>query len=553
MAQGLRFALLVLLSTLLMLVDDYLQQLYTSSNKAEAEFGFIFVLLILNACLWGAGQRWLANLVLGLFATMQLLQLSHISYVGSPLTAIDLSKMFGEREEIGIAIKHALPSHWPALLAWALPWGALFWLYNGHLRARGWKTTLSCALLACFILAGTPYRASHKDLVNFMPGPTRSSLHNSHKVFSYYFVRMAFREEGVKLPAFEPYQVRQTAEGVMADTILVFLSDSARYHRQGLAGYARDTTPRLAARIEAGEMHSRHGIAGSVATGSSLPLLFNSIREPGNVQEMEGGVANLFRQAKQAGYKTFWLSTQESKLLNGIGMPYIDVNMTREDDPLEMAIEGDRLVLRWLQEQDYGSRNFIVVNTRTVHSPYADAYQEHDESRLWPDDQALSNDERESNAYDNAMRFLDQLQDDTYIWLRERFPHSSLWVSTSDHGQMVGEDGQWGHNRLTPEVAAVPVIVSRHSATAQLPEHFVSHYQLSKWLLRIMGAELVNPNEQAGIHYLQSDNLYEDNLYRQVQERGDRLDFCNITLLSRYPDNDACKDVLKVDDALAAR
>lgn len=68
-----------------------------------------------------------------------------------------------------------------------------------------------------------------------------------------------------------------------------------------------------------------------------------------------------------------------------------------------------------------------------------------------------------------------------------------------------------------------------------------------------MGAELVNPSAQAGIHYLQSDNLYEDNLCRQVQERGDRLDFCNITLLSRYPDNDACKDALKVDDALAAR
>jgi glucan phosphoethanolaminetransferase (alkaline phosphatase superfamily) len=540
MSQKQRFILLVLLSSLLMIADDFLQQLYSPSNHAELELEFVFVVFILNACLWGAGQRWLANLVLGIFAGMQLLQLSHISYVGAPLTAIDLSKLFDEREEIGIAIRHALPSHWPVLLAWALPWGALFWLYNRYLRATGWKASVVCVLLVFVILGEKPYRATHKDLVKFMPGPTRSSLHNSHTVFSYYLVRMAFRKMEVEHPPYVPYQLGKTAEGLLAENILVFLSDSARYERQGLAGYSRDTTPRLGARVETGEMLSRHGIAASVATGSSLPLLFNVIREPGNVLELERGMANLFKQARQAGYKTFWLSTQESKLLNGLDISSIDVVITREDEPVDLAQKGDRLILDWLEEQEFGARNFIVVNTRTAHSPYADAYAAQDDFGVWPDGSQLPYSERQSNAYDNAMRFLDQLQDDSYSWLLQRFPGNSLWVGTSDHGQLVGEGGQWGHNRLEPEVASVPLVVSRHPATEHLPDGFVSHYQLGKWLLRVMGADLVNRNEVKGVHYLQSDKLYEDNLFLEIHEQGNPLSFCDVSMVSRYQKNDDC-------------
>jgi hypothetical protein len=105
---------------------------------------------------------------------------------------------------------------------------------------------------------------------------------------------------------------------------------------------------------------------------------------------------------------------------------------------------------------------------------------------------------------------------------------------------MVGEGGQWGHNRLTPEVASVPLIVSRHPAVEQLPESFVSHYQLSKWLLRVMGADLVNRNEVEGVHYQHSDKLYEDNLFRKILEQGGQLSFCDVSMVSRYPDNDAC-------------
>jgi hypothetical protein len=73
-----------------------------------------------------------------------------------------------------------------------------------------------------------------------------------------------------------------------------------------------------------------------------------------------------------------------------------------------------------------------------------------------------------------------------------------------------------------------------------LPDHFVSHYQLSKWLLRVMGADLINPNEQEGIHYQHGDKVYEDNLFRRVREQGKQLSFCDLSMVSRYPDTDAC-------------
>ncbi|WP_295802019.1 sulfatase-like hydrolase/transferase, partial [uncultured Microbulbifer sp.] len=289
-----------------------------------------------------------------------------------------------------------------------------------------------------------------------------------------------------------------------------------------------------------GKLEVSNGLAASVATGASLPLMLNVVNEPGNLAALDSGVANLFRRAQEAGYKTFWISTQESKLLNGLDSQHIDVRITREDDPLSLSADGDRAALGWLAGQQWAEKNFVVLNLRTAHTPYADAYQaEPERYSVWPTEGGgISVNQRRSNAYDNALLYLDSLLADTIEFAQENFRGDLLWVFTSDHGQMLGENGSWGHNRLRPAVASVPMMAFERrdnpsDTPYRLPDsNLVSHYEMGRWLLGEMGFRLDNPNKVEGVHYFHNEKLYGDNLFQQVRETSQGPVFSSMQLVS---------------------
>lgn len=110
-----------------------------------------------------------------------------------------------------------------------------------------------------------------------------------------------------------------------------------------------------------------------------------------------------------------------------------------------------------------------MINLRTAHLPYEENYDQHNEPLpSWPVDPTLPREERQRNAYDNAIgctddvlaeviaRF-DQLQGERYLLI------------TGDHGQLLGEGGRWGHNDLLPQVAEVPVMVLAREAPEAAP------------------------------------------------------------------------------------
>ena len=539
---------LATLTTTLLLADDFLQQLYTINNQAELELSYVFVLWVISLCLWLSGRPWFVNLILSLFAFMQLLQICHISYVGDPLTAIDISKIFSERHEIGVAINSTFKDHWPALLAWGTPYSMLFIVYNWGIRSFGIKPSWIPLIIILLVLGSKPNRAITRDMLAFMPGATRSSLHNSINTFSYYTVRMMGRNNTVEGPDYEPYAVTRTEPTDPPENIWILMPDSVRSDRLGVGGYHRDTTPKLSSLWAQGKLQAAQGIAASVATGSTLPLFMNVTAEPGNFRMLEDGTANMFKLAKAAGYKTFWISTQESKMMNGIGSRFVDVHITQEDNPIDLRMRGDKAVLDWLETQEWGERNFVVINLRSTHSPYYEAYAaEDDDFPRWPDGDEITYETRMSNAYDNAVVYLDQILASTIDFLNENFEGDHLWLFTSDHGQELGEEQRWGHNRLTANVAGVPIVLhQKHDDDSdtryRLPDNdFVSHYEIGQWLLGTMGYTLTNPNQQQSVHYFQGEKLHEDNMYMRVVETDDNLLFCRPTLVSRHDRDEECR------------
>ncbi|UCJ16663.1 phosphoethanolamine transferase [Pseudomonas sp. MM211] len=514
---------LATLSCLLLLADDFLQQLFTANNHAELEAGYVVVLWLFSLGLWLCNLRWLSATILVLFAAMQLMQLANISFFGEPLTAIDIQSLLNDPGEVRETAAHSFALHWPVLLCVAIPYALLLAL---HLRLPG-RISLPesrwALVLIAVVLLSKPYRATYRNLDSFAASPSRSALHNNLNVFSAWAVHLAFKPE-VELPPapFTPYALSPSLSE--AKHVWLVVADSLRSDRLGVFGYGRDTTPQLASYLrDHPSAFVRPGIAAGVATDVSLPYLINPIREPGQDSLLRTGDINLFRFAKQAGFRTHWISSQESKLLANLGSRYLDVSITREDHPVRFLKQQDRALLDVLDKQRWGERNFMVLNLRTAHLPYAQNYRHEAKPAPWADQGANG----QSNAYDNSVHYLDSLLAKVIADF-DRLEGERYLIITGDHGQRLGEGGHWGHNDLVPEVSDVPVIVIGREAQPQVmaslsAERWISHYEAGKWLAARLGTRIDNPNLRPNEHFVHGKLLFTDNFIQRVCETPNGL------------------------------
>lgn len=533
-----KFATLLLVTaaaTALLLLDDRLQQwLGGVGNRAQWRADWVLALALLSAGLWLGGSRWAANAVLAAFALMQLCQLSHIAAIGRPLTPLDVAMIPRELRDILAASRAEAGSHWPTLLAGGVPYALLFALYNLGLPRLTLPRARSALLLVALLLAAQPYKAARQGMVRFMPQDGHSSLFNAIRAFSYYAVNLSDVPVSRGSASYRPYRVEAVpaAAATAPPTIWLVVFDSTRLDRWSLAGYARDTTPNMARWVRRGDARWHRGIAGAVATRASLTLLLNGVREPGHLRQLRSHESNLFRLAKRAGYRTYWLTTQyRDDMLPQFDAASIEVARSREDDPARIKARGDDAIFDQLDAvaPAPGERRLMVMLLRTAHLPFEDAYRRQGPRyRRWPDragSGALSAEDARRNAYDNAIAYQDELVARLYRRF-EAMGEQGLFVVTSDHGQMLGEDGVWGHNVLTEAVAQVPMLVrTRGPGQAPLAGNgdWLAHHQLYLALAGRMGYRIDNPNALPGQYFLQGSDVFGDNLYREARVADGRL------------------------------
>lgn len=523
-----------LLSACLLVLDDRLQHAVNPNNLATLRPDWFAMVLLLSACLWLGGSRWAVNLVLALFAAMQLFQLCHIAAIGRPLTPLDVAMIPRELGDIFAAARAEAGAHWTTLLAGGVPYLLVFALFNLALPRVPLPRTRWALVAAALLLAAIPHSAARHGMVRFMPRPERASLHNSLLAFSYYAVNLAGRPVRRNDAPYRPYRIARDAAGdtARAKSIWLVIFDSTRTDHWGLAGYTRDTTPTMSRWVARGEARWHRGIAGAAATRASLTLLLNGVREPGNLAQLRSHQSNLFRLGKRAGYRTYWLSTQYGgKLLEDLDTASIDVVRAREDDLARVDALGDDAIFDMLAPLRPDEPRLVVLLLRTAHIPYNDAYRRSGTPPRWAGGASLSPGKRKNDAYDSAIAYQDGLVARLYRRF-EQLGEQGLFVVTSDHGQMLGEDGVWGHNVLTPQIAQVPMLVrSRGPAQPPLGDNgeWIAHHELARTLAARMGYRIDNPNARPGLYYLQGSDLFGDNLYREARVIDGRLHLGELT------------------------
>jgi glucan phosphoethanolaminetransferase (alkaline phosphatase superfamily) len=222
------------------------------------------------------------------------------------------------------------------------------------------------------------------------------------------------------------------------------IGESSRPDDWSLFGYSRDTTPRL--RSTSGITAFTNMMTTAPETQLAVPSMvsLSPITDWAGVQA-EKSVVSAF---KEAGFKTFWLSTQDVDGWSGL-VPQVagEAGTLRYfNQSFDGAlVDVFRNILK--QEPRGTSKLFIVLHTDGSHFDYKNRYPQEFAHFFTP--RGARRDDV-VDAYDNSVLYTDSILAELISILRERDTDAAL-LYASDHGENLLDDERqlMGHTRGT--------------------------------------------------------------------------------------------------------
>jgi len=258
------------------------------------------------------------------------------------------------------------------------------------------------------------------------------------------------------LPIGEDARLGPTYTGQTKPLLLVLvLGETARAANFPLNGYARDTTPHLQALHKAGELVWLNTVwSCGTNTQASVPCMFSHLGKTGH-EASDDRHENLLDVLQRAGLAVTWLDNQSG--CKGVcdRVPSID---TRETTDPALCQGGECLdgilikrlpaQLASLNAQARQNGTVVVFHQMGSHGPAYFKRSPASHKPFQPEcaQNALQQCSRDEvvNAYDNSLRYTDQMLADTIAWLKQQDAATGL-VYLSDHGESLGENNLYLH------------------------------------------------------------------------------------------------------------
>ncbi len=281
------------------------------------------------------------------------------------------------------------------------------------------------------------------------------------KIRHYYRDNLPYQQIGLDAKQDKPDDYRHV-------TILV-VGETTRAQNWGLNSYARQTTPKLAARgneiINFTDVNSC-----GTATAISVPCMFSALTQA----EFNGDKAlkqdNLLDILQRTGIDILWLNNNSD--CKGVCERVPTKNIIELNLP-EYCRDGeclDNILLPEIDKALNESNNkdiVIVVHTMGSHGPtYYERYT--DKEKIFTptcdtNEIARCTNEELINTYDNGIIYLDQFLDNIISKLEKHEKWESALFYVSDHGESLGENGLYLHGApysIAPEYQTkVPMIM----------------------------------------------------------------------------------------------
>jgi lipid A ethanolaminephosphotransferase len=237
--------------------------------------------------------------------------------------------------------------------------------------------------------------------------------------------------------------------------IVLVVGETARAANFGLGDYARDTTPRLKALQQKGNLTYFSQVQScGTNTEVSVPCMFSHLDRTAYTAS-NARFESLLDVLQRAGLGVLWLENQSG--CKGVcdRVPNVEMRTLNFPDLCEAGECQDVAMLRALPTQlaaltppTKAQGTVVVMHQMGSHGP---AYYKRSPAKLkafLPEcaSNTLQDCQQQDivNAYDNSLRATDALLADTIEWLQTQ-NRPSMLLYVSDHGESLGEKGLYLH------------------------------------------------------------------------------------------------------------
>lgn len=281
-------------------------------------------------------------------------------------------------------------------------------------------------ILLLIVISGSLFSAcqfAYKDAKNkkaFSPYILASRFATYTPFFNLNYFALAAKEHQrlLSIANTVPYfqlSVRDTG----IDTYVLIVGESVRVDNMSLYGYTRSTTPQVEAQRKQIKLFNQ-AISGApyTALSVSLSLTADSVLS----HDIHNYPDNIINMANQAGFQTFWLSSQSAFRQNGTAVTSIAMRAMET-----VYVRGfDELLLPHLSQalqQNTQQKKLIVLHLNGSHEPACSAY---------PQSSAVFQPQDDQDAcYDNSIHYTDSLLGQVFELLKDR--RASV-MYFADHG-----------------------------------------------------------------------------------------------------------------------
>ncbi|HCU3852231.1 TPA: phosphoethanolamine transferase [Escherichia coli] len=281
-------------------------------------------------------------------------------------------------------------------------------------------------ILLLIVISGSLFSAcqfAYKDAKNkkaFSPYILASRFATYTPFFNLNYFALAAKEHQrlLSIANTVPYfqlSVRDTG----IDTYVLIVGESVRVDNMSLYGYTRSTTPQVEAQRKQIKLFNQ-AISGAPYTALSVPLSLTA--DSVLSHDIHNYPDNIINMANQAGFQTFWLSSQSAFRQNGTAVTSIAMRAMET-----VYVRGfDELLLPHLSQalqQKTQQKKLIVLHLNGSHEPACSAYPQFSAVFQPQDDQDA--------CYDNSIHYTDSLLGQVFELLKDR--RASV-MYFADHG-----------------------------------------------------------------------------------------------------------------------
>lgn len=336
------------------------------------------------------------------------------------------------------------------------------WWWRARTAEVGWKrllwqrsATIISTIVVCSLLASLTFQDLASLMRNNKSLRYMISPYNSIYALALQGVNEHARAvqplHQVGLDATSSYELKT---GEVAPLVVVVVGETVRAANFGLGGYARDTTPKLAALKRHGDLTYFSDVTScGTNTQVSVPCMFSRLGRSGLDGPREEGLVDLLHRA---GWSTFWVDNQSG--CKGV------CDRVPHKFAYELAPRGacngpdcpDSVLPQLLPQLIHDTSKVagkpngtaIFFHQMGNHGPayYQRSQVEHKHFLPECETNVLSSCNRQEivNAYDNAIRATDQVLADFIEQLAQHNGPAAL-LYASDHGESLGENGLYLH------------------------------------------------------------------------------------------------------------